>query len=65
MFNTPTPTAPQLPTETAKTKAPDGGAGGAVRRTTDRLRSGASTILTSGSGVLNAAPTGMKTLLGQ
>lgn len=63
----PTPNAPQLPAETAAMKAPDAGAvrTAAGRRTGDRFRSGADTILTSGSGVMDMAPTEKKTLLGQ
>ena len=59
--------APVLPPETAATKAPDGNAvkSATGRRTSDRLRSGSDTILTSGSGVLDATPTEKKTLLGQ
>lgn len=60
------PKAPVLPPELAAMKSPDGGAiwDTATRRTTDQLRSGTNTILTSGNGVLNAAPTEKKTLLG-
>lgn len=60
---------PQLPPETARMKQPDGAAvrDAVGRRTNDRIRSGTSTILTSGSGVSPdaLAPTEKKTLLGQ
>lgn len=67
MPSTPTPTAPVLPAETQATKAPDAGAvrSATGRRTADQMKSGANTILTSANGVLNAAPTERKTLLGQ
>ncbi len=68
MFSSPkTPPAPQLPPETAAMKEPDGGAVRTAtgRRTQDRVRSGANTILTSGSGVMDTAETDKKTLLGQ
>lgn len=67
MFSTPTPAAPVLPPENAAMKAPDGGAVRTAtgRRTSDRVRAGADTILTSGSGVTSMAPTDKKTLLGQ
>lgn len=66
MFNTPTPQAPTLPPEQAQMKQPDGAAVKTAtgRRTMDRIRAGASTILTGGSGVTAAAPTEKKTLLG-
>lgn len=65
--STPTPAAPQLPVETQAMRQPDGGAvrSSTGRRTADRLRAGVDTILTSGSGVTNTAPTDKKTLLGQ
>lgn len=58
---------PVLPPEYAAMRAPDGAAvkTAAGRRATDRVRSGSSTILTSGSGVKTTAPTEKKTLLGQ
>ncbi|TIW56688.1 MAG: hypothetical protein E5V54_11255 [Mesorhizobium sp.] len=61
------PEDPSLPPEPAAMKAPDQGAVRASvgKRQTDKLRSGANTILTSGSGVTTAAPTEKKTLLGQ
>lgn len=48
-------------------KRPDGDAVRTAtgRRTEDRLRAGANTILTSGSGVTASAPSEKKTLLGQ
>lgn len=67
LFAPPTMNAPQLPAESAAMKAPDGAAArtAAGRRTGDRIRGGSDTILTSGSGVLDSAPTEKKTLLGQ
>jgi hypothetical protein len=67
LIQTPDMPNPQLPAETAAMKAPDGDAvrSATGRRNTDRLRSGSQTILTSGSGVMDAAPTEKKTLLGQ
>lgn len=61
-----TPKSPVLPPELAAMKYPDNGAvyDAAQRRVTDKVRSAANTILTSGSGVLNFAPTEKKTLLG-
>lgn len=58
---------PQLPPETQATQQPDGAAVRTAvgRRTGDRMRSTANTVLTSGSGVATAAPTDKKTLLGQ
>lgn len=58
---------PELPPETQAMQQPDGAAvrSSAGRRTGDRIRSSASTILTSGSGVSETAPTEKKTLLGQ
>jgi len=62
-----TPAAPQLPPETQAMKLPDAAAVKTAtgRRTEDRIRAGADTILTSGSGVTSFAPTEKKTLLGQ
>jgi len=59
--------APQTPAETQAMKQPDQGAvrSDVSRRTTDRMRAGSNTILTSGSGVTATAPTQAKTLLGQ
>lgn len=68
MFSTPpTPDAPTMPKEPAQAKAPDGGAARSTagRRTQDRIRAGTQTVLTSGSGVTQSAPTEKKTLLGQ
>jgi hypothetical protein len=63
---TPIMQPPELPPEPQAAKAPDGGTvSSAARRVTDRLRAGASTILTSGQGVTTTAPTAGKTLLGQ
>lgn len=67
LFNQQTPEAPELPPEPAQMKQPDGAAVRTAtgRRTQDRMRAGANTILTSGSGVSSFAPTENKTLLGQ
>lgn len=61
------PAAPQLPPEQQAQQLPDSGSvtSNVARRVTDKQRAGANTILTSGSGVSAAAPTGQKTLLGQ
>lgn len=67
MFNSPSPQAPQLPPERAQMRYPDAAAvrDAVGRRTEDRIKAGADTILTSGSGVTDFAPTEKKTLLGQ
>ncbi|MDX8492908.1 hypothetical protein RFN29_15120 [Mesorhizobium sp. VK22B] len=67
MFNKPDTPDPQLPPEYAAMREPDQGAvrSSVASKTKDKLRSGANTILTSGSGVTTAAPTDKKTLLGQ
>jgi hypothetical protein len=67
MFSTPEPPPVTVPPEPAQMREPDSGAvkSATGRRTADRLRSGSNTILTSGSGVLDTAGTGKKTLLGQ
>ncbi len=67
LFNAPRAADPVIPPEYAAQKMPDGAAvkTAAGRRATDKVRSGSSTILTSGSGVTTAAPTERKTLLGQ
>jgi hypothetical protein len=59
----PTPQAPEMP---AQAKQPDAGAvrDAVSRRTQDRLRAGANTIL-SGGNDYGTAPTSSKTLLGQ
>lgn len=62
-----TPEAPELPPETQAMKQPEAAA---VRETVGKTtaagaQAGANTILTSGSGVTEAAPTEKKTLLGQ
>lgn len=61
-----TPTPPVLPPETAAMKEPDAAAvkSATARRTGDRIRSGAQTILTSGSGVKSRAQTSKTTLTG-
>lgn len=67
MFSSPkSPPPPKLPPEPAQMQQPDGGAVRTAtgRRTMDRIRAGVSTIATSGSGVLDPAPTEKKTLLG-
>lgn len=67
MFNQPDIPAPTQVTERQGARSPDAGAArsSAGRRTTDRVRAGASTILTSGSGLTNTAQTQGATLLGQ
>lgn len=68
MFNQPdAPPPPVLPPENAQMKQPDAGAVRTAtgRRTSDRVRGGTDTVLTSGSGVTALAPTEKKTLLGQ
>lgn len=66
MFSQPDPPPVTVPPEPAQMKQPDSGAvkSATGRRTSDRVRAGANTILTSGSGVLDTADTGKKTLLG-
>lgn len=67
LFSAPKPPPPpQLPPETQAMKEPDGGqvSTEARRRTTDRLRSAAKTILTSGQGATDSAITGGATVLG-
>lgn len=58
---------PVLPPESAQMRSPDAGAArsSAARRTMDRVMSGAKTVLTSGQGVTQSAPTEKKVLLGQ
>lgn len=67
MFQQPDMPAVEVPPETAQMKQPDGGAVRTAtgRRTSDRIRAGTNTVLTSGSGVTDTAATGKKTLLGQ
>lgn len=61
------PKAPELPPEPAAMRMPDGNTvrTSMGRRVSDQVRTGAQTILTSGSGVTSFAPTEKKTLLGQ
>lgn len=63
----PKPKDPAMPVEYAAQKSPDGGAArdAVTGRQQDKTRAAANTVLTSGSGVLDAAPTAKKTLLGQ
>lgn len=65
-FSQPDIPAPKEIPERQAARLPDGvtAKSTAGRRVEDRARSGANTILTSGSGVLNSAPTQAKTLLG-
>jgi len=67
LIQTPDIPPPTTPKETASMRAPDGNAvrSSTSRRTEDRIRAGSDTILTSGSGVTEQAPTQKKTLLGQ
>jgi hypothetical protein len=59
------PADPQMATEAAAARMPDAGAGAAAGNAQrNRMRAGASTILTSGSGVTSQADTAKKTLLG-
>lgn len=57
---------PQEVAERSATRLPDGDTARSTagRRTTDRMRAGADTILTSGNGVTQGAETAKKTLLG-
>jgi len=66
MCSSPKPPPVVVPPEPAQTKLPDAGAVRTAtgRRTEDRIRGGAQTILTSGSGVLNQSDTDKKALLG-
>lgn len=62
------PDVPEVPVarERAAARAPDNGTvQSTARRTSDRVRAGASTLLTSGTGVGSQASTGKATLLGQ
>lgn len=65
-FSSPDIPAPQEIPERQSARLPDGetAKSTAGRRMGDRARSGAKTILTSGSGVLTPAATQTKTLLG-
>jgi len=68
LFSSPDPAPPPaMPPEPAQMKQPDAGAVRTAtgRRTQDRVRGGAKTVLTSGSGVTDFATTEKKTLLGQ
>lgn len=66
LFKTPTAQDPSMPAEYAQAKSPTRqDASGAGNKTADRLRAGAATILTGGSGVASPVDTtGKKTLLG-
>ena len=66
LVKTPKQKDPVLPPERAQMRDPDAGAVRSTtgRRATDRMRSAAQTILTSGEGVTSAAATEKKTLLG-
>jgi hypothetical protein len=64
-FSQPDIPPPAIATETASARMPDAGAGAAAGDAQrNRMRAGASTILTSGSGVMSPASTQKKTLLG-
>lgn len=68
LFKAPSvPAAPELPEEPQEAKQPDAAAvrTAVSRRVGDRISSGTRTILTSGEGVTDFAPTEKKTLLGQ
>ncbi len=66
MFSKPDYPDPEMPAERQAQRLPDGETvrSTTARRTEDRARAGADTILTSGSGVSTTAPTDKKTLLG-
>lgn len=57
---------PEQVAERSASRLPDGDTARSTagRRTTDRMRAGADTILTSGNGVTQGAETAKKTLLG-
>lgn len=61
------PDAPQMaaPTQMASAMSPEAASQGAGNAQRNRIRSAASTVLTSGSGVMSPASTDKKTLLGQ
>lgn len=64
-FSQPDIPAPSIATPMASSRLPDASAvAGAGDMARNRVRSAASTILTSGSGVLTPASTDKKTLLG-
>jgi hypothetical protein len=60
------PAPPQMPAETARSKAPDGGAVAkeARRSVTDKRRAAQNTILTQGNAGISDENLGTKTLLG-
>lgn len=66
MFSQPDYPEPEMPVERQAQRLPDGQTvrSQTGRRTEDRIRAGADTILTSGSGVTQGAATDKKTLLG-
>lgn len=66
MFSTPDYGDPEMPAERQAQRLPDGQSvkSNTARRTEDRMRAGADTILTSASGVTSGAATEKKTLLG-
>lgn len=66
MFSTPDYPDPKMPTERQASRLPDGETvqSTTARRTQDRVRASADTVLTSGSGISETAQTGKKTLLG-
>lgn len=65
LFNS-SPPPVQMPKETQAMQSPDGGAVRADQRraVTDRIRSAAQTVLTSGMGTTTNASTGQNTVLG-
>ena len=64
-FSQPDIPPPTIATEAAAAKMPDQGTAAAAGNSqANRMRAGASTILTSGSGVMSPASTQKKTLLG-
>lgn len=64
MFNTPKNRPPFMPREQQAMTSPDDAVKAQENNTRNRLRSGANTILTGGSGVQAAAPTAKATILG-
>lgn len=61
------PAAPEIvpPTQLAEAQTPEAASKSAGNTQRNKMRSAASTILTSGSGVMSSASTDKKTLLGQ
>ncbi|MBY3055047.1 hypothetical protein HF263_03000 [Rhizobium leguminosarum] len=64
LFSSPAPAPVVAPEEPAQAKTPDyaGAEGAAARRTSDRLRSGSNTVLTTPQGVQSSAATAASAL---